>query len=110
MTHSMARFGGVAFSSILKINKNIGYLLRVEVTWVNLLMEFMGCSSIKARPIYYWMVVESSQVVDEVIYLLEILFIWGSSMDQDTVGSIHEIRVGVLHNMEKSSNMYPEFS
>ena len=40
--------GGVAFSTICKINKSVGYILGVEVAWGNLLMDVMGGSAIKA--------------------------------------------------------------
>ena len=53
MMQAMARFfiGGEAFSTILKSNKAVGSILRVEVSLGNLLTELMGCSAVKAREI-----------------------------------------------------------
>ena len=58
---------GTAFSTICKIGKAVGYFLGLEVAWVNLLMEVMGGSFVKAGGIYDVMVRASIQVADDVI-------------------------------------------
>ena len=63
--------GGMAFSTIYKSNKVIGYILVVEVAWGNLLMEIMGGSAIKSRGIYYGDVRVYRKLADEVLDSLE---------------------------------------
>ena len=58
---------GMEFYTICKIGKAIGYLLGLEVAWVNLLMEILGGSFVEAGGIYNGMVRASGQVEDEVI-------------------------------------------
>ena len=58
---------GMKFYTICKIGEAIGYLLGLEVAWVNLLMEVMVGSFVKAGRIYDGMVRASGQVEDEVI-------------------------------------------
>ena len=58
--------GGVAFSSVCKINNNIGYMLRLEVACVYFFPEFMGICAIKSRRVHDWVVGASIKVSDEV--------------------------------------------
>ena len=102
--------GGAAFYTIYKSNENIGYLLGVEFSWGNLLTKVMGCISVNYNGIYDGTVRASVQIANEVLNTLELWCIWGSNMDRDTVDRVHEIRVGVLNNMENFSNMCTEFS
>ena len=59
--------GVMAFYTIWNSNKAIEYLLKVEVTCGNLLMEVIGGSDIKARGIHYGVATVASQVADEVL-------------------------------------------
>ena len=101
--------GGMAFSTIWKINKVIGYLLVVEVAWGNLLVEVTGGSAIKARGIHYMAVRLYRQLAGEVLDSLEGWFWWSISMNWEKVEIIYEIMAGVFHNMEKFSYMCTEF-
>ena len=81
--------GDASFSAKFKINKAFGYIFRVEVAWVNLFTDVIGCSSIKFNRIYDGMVRTYSQVAGEVHDPLELWCRWGSSMACETVDSIH---------------------
>ena len=72
--------------------------------------KVMGCISVNYNGIYDGTVRASVQIANEVLNTLELWCIWGSNMDRDTVDRVHEIRVGVLNNMENFSNMCTEFS
>ena len=66
--------GGMAFSTICKRNKVIGYILGVKVAWGNLLMDVIGGSVIKAIGIYYGTVRAAIHLSDEVLDSLEVFF------------------------------------
>ena len=57
--------GGTAFSTICRSNTAILYIMGVEVTWGNFLMEFMGCIDSKARGMYDGTVRVDRKVEDE---------------------------------------------
>ena len=63
--------GCKAFSIICKSNKAIGCLLRVEVSWGNLLTKVMGGSYIKSVGIHDGTVWEVSQAAYGVLDTLE---------------------------------------
>ena len=58
--------------AVRKRNKAIGYILGVEVTWVNILTEVMVGSTIKAIGIHYEVLWEGRWIADEVIDPLEV--------------------------------------
>ena len=64
--------GGIAFSTICKIKKTIGYIMVVEVAWVNFLTKVVGCSSDKTSVIYDGIVRSSGHLVDEGLNTLDI--------------------------------------
>ena len=59
--------GGTALSTICKINEAIGYLLRVEFAWGNLLMKALGGSDINTSEIHDGMVWAAIQLADDVL-------------------------------------------
>ena len=101
---------GAALSTICKSNEAIGYLLGLEFAWGNILAKVMCCSATKARGIHDGTVREAVHIADEVLHALEIWCIWVSSMARETVYIIHEIRAGILYNMDNFTNMCAEFS
>ena len=86
-----------AFPTICKTNETVWYILGMEVAWGNLLMEFMGCSSIKTRGIPYGVVRENVKISDEVVDTLERWCRWGSSISRLMVDYIHNIRSSIFH-------------
>ena len=71
----------------------------VQVAYRHLLMEFMGCSSVKSIGIRDRTVRGSRKVADDVVDILELCFVWGSSITRETFDGVHDIRAGILHNM-----------
>ena len=92
--------GGPTLSTICTSNKDIGYILGVEFAWGKLLMEVMGGIDTNAIGIHYGKVWAAIQVEDDVLDILEGWCLWVIIMAWDTVGSIHDIRSGVLYNMD----------
>ena len=77
----------------------------VEVAWGGLLIEFMGCSVVKARMIYDGMTREAGRVSDEVFDTLERCCRWDNRTAIEAAIGIYEIREGIFPNMKTFSNM-----
>ena len=64
----------------------------------------MGCSAIINREMHYGGLRETDKVVYNLIDNLKLWCRWGRIVSRETVDCVHNIRAGILHNMEDFSN------